>query len=222
MSQNTSHAVMAQRYEAHDSLDDFPTMPWGTRALVEHIIRQKLQPHGTLGTCWEPACNRGYMARPLREYFAAVYASDICDYGWDRMNGIDDFLLPGTRPDFGNGQIADWVITNPPFRLAEQFIERAMNCTRIGFAMLVRTSFLESVGRYERLFSRNPPTIVCQFVERLPMIKGRMNRKASTATSYAWLVWKHGMSPHPFMWIPPCRTKLERDSDYPVLSEAAE
>jgi hypothetical protein len=33
--QNTSHAVMAQRSEAKDSLDDFPTPPWATRALIE-------------------------------------------------------------------------------------------------------------------------------------------------------------------------------------------
>src|SRR3546814_6501707 len=34
VSQNTSHAVMAQRVEAHDSLDYFPTPPWATRALI--------------------------------------------------------------------------------------------------------------------------------------------------------------------------------------------
>ena len=28
--QNTSHAVMAQRTEAKDSLDNFPTPPWAT------------------------------------------------------------------------------------------------------------------------------------------------------------------------------------------------
>jgi hypothetical protein len=37
--QNTSHAVMAQRFEALDSLDDFPTPPWATRALCEKLIR---------------------------------------------------------------------------------------------------------------------------------------------------------------------------------------
>lgn len=39
--QNTSHAVMAQRIEAKDSLDDFPTPPWATRALIEHVIGDK-------------------------------------------------------------------------------------------------------------------------------------------------------------------------------------
>ena len=33
--QNTSHAVMAKRFEENDSLDDFPTPPWATRALFE-------------------------------------------------------------------------------------------------------------------------------------------------------------------------------------------
>jgi hypothetical protein len=32
--QNTSHAVMAQRVEPAHSLDDFPTPPWATRALL--------------------------------------------------------------------------------------------------------------------------------------------------------------------------------------------
>jgi len=40
--QNTSHAVMAQRFEAKDSLDDFPTPPWATRALLEHVIPDKI------------------------------------------------------------------------------------------------------------------------------------------------------------------------------------
>ena len=35
MKQNTSYAVMAQRAEAKDSLDDFPTPPWATRALID-------------------------------------------------------------------------------------------------------------------------------------------------------------------------------------------
>ena len=39
MKQNTSAAVMAQRKESRRSLDDFPTPPWATRALVEHVLK---------------------------------------------------------------------------------------------------------------------------------------------------------------------------------------
>ena len=39
MTQNRSSAVMQQRKEPHDSLDDFPTPPWATRALCEVIAK---------------------------------------------------------------------------------------------------------------------------------------------------------------------------------------
>lgn len=220
MSQNTSHAVMQQRSEAHDSLDDFPTPPWATRALIERVIAP-LFFEGDLRrlTVWEPACNRGYMLAPLREYFAAAIGSDVHDYG---LEGTEqhDFLQPFV-PHRLAGQNVHWIISNPPFRLAEQFIARAAQVASDGFAFLVRTSFLEGVGRYENLFSKNPPSIVAQFAERVPMVKGRYDPEASTATSYTWLVWLDGETETRLVWIPPCRRQLERETDWPTRNEAA-
>ena len=68
--QNTSHAVMAQRKEAKGSLDDFPTPPWATRALLEHVIEQG--GYTDRLTALEPACGVGHMAKVLREYFGEV------------------------------------------------------------------------------------------------------------------------------------------------------
>ena len=72
--QNTSHAVMAQRTEPRDSRDDFPTPPWATRALLEHVLGIPK----TIATlsCLEPACGAGHMAKVLEEYFRSVHASD--------------------------------------------------------------------------------------------------------------------------------------------------
>lgn len=217
MSQNTSTAVMAQRIEPHDSLDDFPTPPWAGRALVEHV----LAPHYDDGSlpwradhlkpmsCWEPACNRGYLAEALRPYFKTIAATDIHDYGWRGQQSVSDFLYP-----YPAIKGVDWVITNPPFRLAEQFIERALKLATIGVAIIVRTSFLESVGRHERLFTKTPPTVIAQFAERVPMVKGRLTATGSTATAYCWLVWMLGETGTEFTWIPPCRKAMERDGDY--------
>jgi hypothetical protein len=72
--QNTSHAVMAQRIEPPDSPDDFPTPPWATRALIEHVFEGKEEL--TTMTCLEPACGAGHMARVLGEYFGEVQAAD--------------------------------------------------------------------------------------------------------------------------------------------------
>ncbi|HLK82799.1 MAG TPA: SAM-dependent methyltransferase [Xanthobacteraceae bacterium] len=204
--QNTSHAVMAQRTEPQDSPDDFPTPPWATRALIEYVLDDKDDLRKL--TCLEPACGAGHMAKVLREYFEAVEAADAYEYGYDQLR---DFLA---YPYKANS--ADWVITNPPFRLAGEFVIRAMKIARHGVAILARSVFLESVSRYDGIFRQMPPTKFAQFVERVPMIKGRLDRKATTATGYAWLVWEKGTPNLPrLMWVPPCRRQLERDSDYP-------
>ena len=52
--------------------------------------------------------------------------------------------------------------------------------------MLVRTQWIEGVERYEKLFRDRPPAIHAPFVERVPMVKGRWDPDATTATSYAW------------------------------------
>lgn len=208
--QNTSHAVMSQRIEANDSPDDFPTPPWATRALIEHVIG--VDETNQL-TCLEPACGAGHMVKVLREYFAEVRFADANDYGF---GPVRDFL---SCPYETNA--IDWVITNPPFRLAEDFTQRSLDVARVGVAMLVRSVFLESVGRYERLFSKNPPAIFAQFVERVPMVRGRLDKKAATATGYAWLVWKHkNVDQTRVNWIPPCRKRLEKDGDYSTIQQS--
>lgn len=204
--QNRSHAVMAQRVEPLDSPDDFPTPPWATRALIEHVIGAK-NVAGLI--CLEPACGAGHMARPLAGYFRTVEASDAYAYGFGEVR---DFL----RYPFEAGS-HDWVITNPPFRLAEEFVDRALLVARQGVAILARTVFLESVGRYEGIFAQRPPSKFAQFVERVPMVRGRLDGKATTATGYAWFVWEKAASGHPqLMWVPPCRRALERPGDYPA------
>jgi len=147
------------------------------------------------------------MAKVLAEYFGEVRASDIYPYDYGE---VKDFT---THPFEVN--CCDWVITNPPFRLGEDFIHRALSMARVGVAMLTRTVFIESVGRYTRIFSVTPPHKFAQFVERVPMVKGRLDPKASTATGYCWLVWeKRKKTQSRVLWIPPCRKALERDGDY--------
>lgn len=202
--QNVSSAVMQQRAEARDSLDDFPTPPWATRALCEWLAR-----YHDLGTqtCREPAANRGHMVGPLLEHFAVVFPSDVHDYG--RGYSVTDYLFGPLDEDR-----TDWVITNPPFRLAEQFIDRALALTDVGVAMLVRSAFLEGVGRFERLFAKRPPTTILQFAERVVIHKGKLAPDGSTATAYCWLVWEHRCGDTFLDWIAPCRQRLERPGDY--------
>ena len=207
--QNTSPAVMAQRHEPHDSLDDFPTPPWATRALVEKVLLptrnyRAIKQH----VVWEPSANRGHMVRPLREYFGRVIGSDIHDYG-DHKRVVRDFLFDGSAPRFIEADGIDWIITNPPFRLAQQFVERGLVLKpKAGVAIIVRTAFLESVGRYNQLFRNRPPAIIAQFTERVPMVRGRLTETGSTATAYCWLVWQGARRSPSFVWIPPVGASL--------------
>ena len=206
--QNTSHAVMAQRIEPQDS-PEMTSLPH--HGLHVHLwsMYWRTKTHCGKCRCLEPACGAGYMAKPLEEYFGKVIAADAYYYGYGQVR---DFLAYQYRP-----QSADWVITNPPFRLAEEFVIRAMPIARKGVAILARSVFLESVGRYEGIFCKMPPTKLAQFVERVPMVRGRLDRKATTATGYAWLVWEKQACNVPRLDVrfSPCGKQLERNSDYP-------
>lgn len=215
MAQNTSSAVMQQRSEPHDSLDFFPTPPWATRSLCEWMIAHDFLHRGDKKfTACEPACGKGHMARPLAEYFNLVMASDVHPYGF---GGVEDFLLP-----FEPSIAYHWIITNPPFKLGLQFALKAISLARIGAAMLVRTAFLEGGERHRELFAPHPPFAVLQFCERVPMVKGRYDPGASTATSYCWIVWMKSSAnslaaasraPTSFHWIAPCRARLQKPED---------
>lgn len=206
MTQNRSSAVMQQRSEPHHSLDDFPTPPWATRAMLEHMQRH-------FGWSWEgqsvrePAANRGHMVKPLAERFARVEASDIHDYGAGFP--VQDYLFGPPPPR------TDATITNPPFRLAEQFIRRGLECSNT-VAVIVRSAFLEGVGRHRDLFAIHRPRAVLQFTERVVMHKGKLSPNGSTATAYCWIIWtppgRYG--PTTFDWIAPCRKRLEQPEDY--------
>lgn len=222
MTQNKTSAVMAQRSEPHDSLDFFPTPAWATRALCDVVLGDKVLRQMN---AWDPAAGEGHMVRPLAEYFRIASGSDIFDYGAGFQKF--DFL-------FETSLGTDWVITNPPFRLADQFVEHALGLAEVGVAMLVRTQFLEGVGRYKGLFSKRRPATVAIFTERVPIIKGKVARwvinpktgkpkRVTSATSYCWVVWDKDApaAESEFVWIPPCRKRLERDEDYsdPIMEE---
>ena len=198
---------MNRRVQPKESLDFFPTPPWATRALLEHLI-----PNAT-GICWEPACGQGDMVHPLAERFGKVIASDIHDYGGGEVR---DFMAGPGNMFWDSDPASDWVITNPPFNCAERFALRALGVARVGVALLVRLTFLETPGRYQRLFTVHPPTEVGVFAERVVIVEGRLDPDGGTATAYAWIVWEKAHMGHgtELRWIPPCRKRLERRSDY--------
>lgn len=217
---NGARAIMAsRRHPAHD-LDYSPTPPWATRALIERVLPVLNVP--TYGqSAWEPACGEGHMAEVLREYFSVVWATDIYPYGYGRRL---DFLKPNCS------RCSDWIITNPPFKeKAEQFALLALERAQVGVAIFARLQWLETIGRYDRLFKDQPPTLISFFCERVALHMGSWKPNGGTATAYIWLIWIKGRKPQSPFWIPPDSRKsftrpddAERFTAHPVIRKQHE
>ena len=203
-----NRAVTESRREPPDALDFFPTPPWATRALIEHVLGANTV---ECLTCWDPCAGEGHMAEPLKAYFSRVHASDVFDYGagypvGSFTGGFDRIAAPADH--------IDWLIYNPPFNDAAAFLVRALEVAQVGVAMLARTSWLETQGRYQDVYSQHPPRLVAIFAERVPMHKGRWEPDGGSMTSYAWFVWGNRPRTTQLMWIPPGqRQALEHPED---------
>lgn len=70
---------MAQRAEVRDGADDFPTPPWATRALIEHVLDDRETFRKM--SCLEPACGAGHIKNMSgdseQEYFSDGITEDI-------------------------------------------------------------------------------------------------------------------------------------------------
>jgi hypothetical protein len=136
---------------------------------------------------WEPAAGDGAIVRPLRALGHTVFASDLADYGLDDCARLNYLLAPAIPEMQG-------IVTNPPFSLAHQFVEKAL--TEVPYvAVLARNNFEESVERLP-LFRYRPYARKWLSSRRLPMMHrvGWTGRRASSAICFAWFVWDAGAS----------------------------
>jgi len=155
-----------------DPADFYPTPPYAVRALLEKENFGK--------EVWEPACGTGAISEVLREKKYDVISTDIVDRGYGKL---EDFLTSTRR--------VESIVTNPPFSLAQEFVEKALQLTDHKVAMLLRLAFLETDKRYD-LHMNSPLEWVYVFTSRLAMYRDGIKKKGNNAVTYAWFVWRHG------------------------------
>lgn len=133
---------------------------------------------------WEPACGDGAIVKPLRAAGYRVHATDLVARGCPDSRAGEDFLMPFPVPEGVEG-----IVTNPPFKLAQQFVDRALLVVPY-VAMLLRVAFLESAER-RAWFQDGPLARVHISSRRLPMMHrdGWEGEKAGSAIAFAWFVW---------------------------------
>ena len=84
----------------------------------------------------------------------------------------------------------DIVLTNPPYSLAQEFVDHAMKFRRTELslvAMLLRINFLGSKKRAKWL-RENTPTVAVS-PRRPQFCKNKHGKKGTDATEYAWFLW---------------------------------
>lgn len=110
---------------------------------------------------WEPASGYGHISRFLEKEGFKVDSSDI---------GMEEEIYGRKGVDFLTHPVhqhVDNIVTNPPYREAQEFLEKAISIARHKVIMLMRVGFLTSMSRYE-LFSVHPPSKVIIISSRLP------------------------------------------------------
>lgn len=138
---------------------------------------------------WECACGEGHLSKVFESKGYNVRSSDLMDRGFGEIE--TDFL--GIDNLEWNGD----VITNPPYKYAQEFVEKALQIIPIGnkVAMFLKLQFMEGKGR-KNLFLKNPPKTIYVSSSRLMCAKNaefeKMVAGGGSAVAYAWYVWEKG------------------------------
>lgn len=127
----------------------------------------------------ECACGTGDMAEVIKAHGYDVVSTDLIDRGY---GATLDFLTLA-QP------LAPVVITNPPFNLAGEFIEHALDDLRIeALALVLKSTYWHAKTR-KPLFDRFKPRIVAPLLWRPDFLGlGRPTMEV------AWTIWTRGYS----------------------------
>ena len=128
---------------------------------------------------WECACGNGVLSKRLIDYGHTVYSTDKYYRGY---GSVQNFLTVEKR---FNGDI----ITNPPYKLAFEFVNKALELTNRKVAMFLRLQFIESQKRYAHIFKKNPPKKIMPFVKRINCYRNDDRSLKGSTVSYAWFIW---------------------------------
>lgn len=157
--------------------DAYWTPEWCTEVLLDRV---SIPPR-----VWEPACGQGHICRVLGRRNITYSATDLIDHGFGRV-GVD-FLAVNNIGDATIPACAS-IITNPPYKLAEAFIRKALDLTgpyegRV--AMLLRNEYDSAAGRRD-LFEHPA------FYKKIVLTKRprwSAENKASPRHNFAWFLW---------------------------------
>lgn len=166
--------------ENRDEFDFYATDPSAAKMLLEIETISK--------NIWECSCGEGHLSKVFEDAGYNVKSTDLIDRGYGQ--GGVDFL---TQTEKFDGDI----ITNPPYSVAKEFVEKAMELVEDGskVIMFLKVQFLEGKAR-KKLFEKYPPKMVHVSSSRITCAKNAdfkgMKDGGGSAVAYCWYVWEKG------------------------------
>lgn len=157
------------------------------------------------GSILEPAAGEGHISKVLREHYpnSQIISTDLVQrddrFGCGIVGGVD-FLTENYPEKFNN------VITNPPFSLAKEFAEKALEVSTGKVILFAKIQFLEGRQRKD-FFATHPPKAVYVFSKRVNPLRNGLEvdengKPWSSTMCFAWFVWEHGYTGEPCIrWI---------------------
>lgn len=144
---------------------------------------------------WEPCNGLSHISNTLERFGYNVSKSDIIPY-FEGLEIIDFLQFNGTW----HGDI----ITNPPFKDADEMVYKALETIQDGHkvAMYMKINFLASQKR-KQLFTDYPPKKVYIMSQRFSCARnGDFEHYGRGAMDYVWIVWEKGYKgPTVMRWI---------------------
>ena len=165
--------------------DDFYPTP-------EHVTQSLLDVELFDGAIWECACGDGAISNVLDDNGYKVYSTDLNNhgFGWHGVN----FLKTGQW-------FAPNIVTNPPFKLAQEFMEHALELGVEKLALFCKLAFLEGQRRSVAL-EASPLKNIYVFRKRVLLTWRGEKPRGSGMIAFAWYVWERGYKGKPMVnWI---------------------
>lgn len=137
------------------------------------------------GPILEPSCGEGHISEVLINGGYQVVSRDLIDRGYGE---VADFLSADNTKWDGD------IITNPPYKYAQEFVEKALQIIPDGckVAMFLKVQYLEGKRR-RKMFDTMPPKRIWVSSSRLKCaINGDFDNMTGSATAYAWFIWEKG------------------------------
>ncbi len=152
----------------------------------------------------EPCVGEGHIAKTVKEYLSnniTIHGVDLIDRGYEDTE-VADFLTYETNEKY------DGIITNPPYSLAKEFIEKGMKLLNENgqMAMFLKIQFFEGLKRKE-MFEKYPPKYIYVFRSRMATWNNgkeldAIGKRWATTMCHAWFIWEKGSKSEPIIrWI---------------------